>query len=582
AAPVTTEKPVAGAAKKPTFRLKFVKKPELGQALGFDGDVNLAGTPMAADGLLKCQTFCNAILPPSVPVRTDDVVAMESDGYIPPSGRTGLQVPLAFRDRFIQSLPETQSGCLKCHAGDTDLRPHKSKAQWIVAQRAIALHDVKVTACKPILAKACEGNDFACTTKREECTKLTLEEPPALGEDPDKMADLAPVLTEGRHLFKRLNCTGCHILDGFPGNRNAGPQLNEISAKVSPQFLLQWIRYPRAWRAKTRMPNLWPVPIDPETKRPFPEGSAEYTKWNERMRSETLAIAAYLWDRSEHPELQSIAPDKDAPVGLPAKAPLRDTLDKDYSEAALGAAGASAEEGKKVFETVGCQGCHAIGEDMAPAWKARERDIAPNLGNVGNKMSVSFMAYWIEDPTRYWHGTRMPNLRLSKKEAGSVALFLSQQKAAPKNPAPVDKSELDKLGSNEARKDLAKKGGLLIANYGCFGCHQIAGFEGYAPIAPELNGFNHKDTHTLDFGYAITNHHQQIWETFTAWKLDSPRIYATDRIELRMGDYDLSSKEIRALMVFLKGLAEEKVRPDLFPEENADYRAMMEGKDLVE
>ena len=97
--------------------------------------------------------------------------------------------------------------------------------------------------------------------------------------------------------------------------------------------------------------------------------------------------------------------------------------------------GANAEEGKKVFETVGCKGCHAIGEDQAEPWKARERDIAPNLGNVGSKMPISWIAYWVENPSRYWDGTRMPNLRLSKMEAGSVAMYLAQQKNEPKNPA---------------------------------------------------------------------------------------------------------------------------------------------------
>src|SRR5262249_48091740 len=151
------------------------------------------------------------------------------------------------------------------------LRPHKSKAQWILANRDAQLHAVQVTACKDVLAKACDGNDWACTQKRDECTKITSAESPDLGDDPEKLPDLAPTLSEGRNLFKRLNCTGCHILDGFPGNRNAGPELDDISAKVSPKWLLTWIRYPRMWRNKTRMPNLWPAPIDPESKRPYAE-----------------------------------------------------------------------------------------------------------------------------------------------------------------------------------------------------------------------------------------------------------------------------------------------------------------------
>ena len=103
-----------------------------------------------------------------------------------------------------------------------------------------------------------------------------------------------------------------------------------------------------------------------------------------------------------------------------------------------------------------------------------------------------------------------------------------------------------------------KCGEKLIGYYGCFGCHNIAGFENYAPIAPELTGWAKKDITKLDYGYAIDDHHLQTHETFLAWKLDSPRIYRRDRIELRMADFDLSPREIRALTVFVMGLVESK------------------------
>jgi len=569
-------------AKKPVMKVRF-KKPELAEVLGFVKGSHVAGSAYDTQGVLKCVTWCTATHSPSVPIRNDDALQAET-GYVPPTGKNGLQIPVGYRDRFIESLPATQSGCLKCHAGDDDLRPHKSKAQWILANREKQAREVQIAACKVSSAKPCDPKDTACVAKAEECTKLMTAEPIDLGEDPDKLADLAPTAVEGRNLFKRLNCTGCHILDGFPGNRNAGPSLNAISAKVSPKWLLQWIRYPRAWRSKTRMPAIWPIPVDPETKRAYPTSSAEYAKWETKMKAETLAISAFLWERSEHPELQTISVSaKEPPAVMPApQKALRETVEADYAPSVLAGLGSTAEEGEKIFETTGCRGCHAIGDDEAEPWKMRERDIAPNLGGVGNKMSTAWMAYWIENPSRYWHGTRMPNLRLTKAEAGSIAMFLANQKTEAKNPAGVGDEEIKRLSDPTERKKLSTEGAALVANYGCFGCHQIAGYEAYAPIAPELNGFSHKDTHTLDYGYAITDHHQKTWETFVVWKLDSPRIWRTDRIELRMADFDLSPREIRALTVFLKGLSEEEIRPDLKPEEHADYKAMMEGRNLVE
>ena len=47
-------------------------------------------------------------------MRNDDVLPAEgSNAYVPPSGRTGLQIPIAYRDRFAAWLPDgTRFGSL--------------------------------------------------------------------------------------------------------------------------------------------------------------------------------------------------------------------------------------------------------------------------------------------------------------------------------------------------------------------------------------------------------------------------------------------------------------------------------------
>ena len=90
--------------------------------------------------------------------------------------------------------------------------------------------------------------------------------------------------------------------------------------------------------------------------------------------------------------------------------------------------------GKQVFEAYGCQGCHANvdgGADLPEAWRLRERDIAPTLSNLANKTNPDWVAYWVENPSRYWHGTSMPNLRLDRREAASVAKYLTSLKSEP-------------------------------------------------------------------------------------------------------------------------------------------------------
>src|SRR5262249_51412014 len=155
-----------------------------------------------------------------------------------------------------------------------------------------------------------------------------------------------------------------------------------------------------------------------------------------------------------------------------------------------------------------------------------------------DKTTADWIAYWVEEPNRYWHGTKMPNLRLTRVEAASVAKYVATLKEKPLNPATVDAEDVAKVKSPQKRAEKVacgvangalmsrvECGERVIGYYGCFGCHNISGFEKNAPVAPELGGFAKKDVTTLDFGYAIAEHHLQTTETFATLKLDSPRIY---------------------------------------------------------
>ena len=549
---------IIDAKQKPKVKLKF-PKPGLAELLGF----------VDSPELDKGQQLYVAAEPPSVPVRSEARESWDKNGrYAPPTARKGLSLPPDFRDRFIQAIPEIEGGCLRCHMADVDLRPHTSKAKFIVSKLERQKAEVEKKADLEAYKKEHKGS----------------EELPETLPDPSDEPDPVPLLAEGRYLFKKLNCTGCHILEGFAGNRNAGPQLNDITAKVAPDWLLKWVRYPRAWRHKTRMPNFWPAPVDPASKLPYPESSPEYLKWEAGMKAESLAIAAFLIERSEHPESVAGGKGKEKPL-LPSI--------KGYGNVD----GASAAKGKQYFDSYGCRGCHVTSEDNPPApWRSRERDVAPSLANVGGKLGADWLTYWIEDPTRYWRDTRMPKLRLSRVEAASIAQYLLTLKDEPKDAARVTPDETsilttaakrtEKIACSVVAPDAVlerdKCGEKLVAYYGCFGCHNIAGFESYAPIAPELSGWAKKDTSKLDYGYAIDDHHLQTHETFLAWKLDSPRIYRRDRIELRMADFDLSPREIRAITVFVMGLVESKPLPEFNPEQKPQYASLLEGRQLVD
>jgi cytochrome c2 len=521
------------------------------------------------------ETLFVATHPPRVPIRADNVHAQgtlvdtkKDYAFTPPNGAFGLQVNDHMRNRLIDGLPEIESGCLRCHNDDADLYPRRSHQEYVTAKLAYQ-HAEAELAADPKAYQAARGT-----------TDL-----PKVPKNPADAHSLAPTLDQGRSLFRQLNCTGCHLLEGYANNQDAGPQLNDVSAKTDPRWMLTWLRDPRGWRGKTSMPNLWPRPIDPASKIPYPEGSPEYLKWEKERAEETIAIAAYLYEMSDNPSKRG----KDATDGTKA---LKDTI-AGYADVE----GSDAKQGKRVFEAYGCQGCHATvdkGAEVPDAWRQRSRDIAPTLSNLGNKTNVDWLAYWVEQPNRYWHGTSMPNLRLSRKEAASVAKYLISLEGETPRSITVAEDEVATINDAAKRNAIApcnRAGGQkmslvdcgkkVITYRGCYGCHTIDGFDGLAPIGPELTGFAKKDISTLDFGYAITDHHMQTTETFTALKFDSPRIYSRDRIELKMGDYDMSAEEIRGLVTFIKGVVAAVPNTKFDPGARDEYASALEGRRLV-
>ena len=93
------------------------------------------------------------------------------------------------------------------------------------------------------------------------------------------------------------------------------------------------------------------------------------------------------------------------------------------------------EEGKGLFESVGCKGCHAIEPDqygtpvgVAEGFKPTEarttKDFAPNLSKIAEKTSASWIYTWLKNPRDFSPHTAMPSLRLTDHEAEALTAFL--------------------------------------------------------------------------------------------------------------------------------------------------------------
>jgi cytochrome c2 len=375
----------------------------------------------------------------------------------------------------------------------------------------------------------------------------------------------AKQLNAGMLLVERYGCHGCHKIKGFEDLRKVGPDLTTITAKTSEDFMFRWIKNPRAFRW-TKMPQIWDVRMD------------ETADQKARNDAEINAVVAYLVKRSGG---SAFPP---APKG-------------------------DAAAGRKTFESVGCLGCHVVGEDkrgIKGIPSASFRYHGPHLDGTGSKVSAGWLYAWVRNPKGLWHDTRMPNLRLTEKEAADVTAYLMSLKndgfANQARPA-LDQKVRDTIVGEYLRAQFTVKqaeeklaalsdadrtqllGEKTIARYGCFGCHVISGFEKASPIGTELTEQGSKLVERLDFGYE----EGKIAHTLPAWtqrKLMEPRVFDVGKIKkpeelLRMPKFHFTTEEADALVTAVLSLTKEQVPLAAQKRLSADERYVERGRRAV-
>jgi cytochrome c oxidase subunit 2 len=75
------------------------------------------------------------------------------------------------------------------------------------------------------------------------------------------------------------------------------------------------------------------------------------------------------------------------------------------------------EQGKKVFISQGCYGCHMVGTMGTP--------IGPDLSREGRKRTEAFLLEWLRDPASQKPTAHMPKIALAEGEVAALAAFLA-------------------------------------------------------------------------------------------------------------------------------------------------------------
>jgi mono/diheme cytochrome c family protein len=365
----------------------------------------------------------------------------------------------------------------------------------------------------------------------------------------------APKLNEGRRLAQKSGCFGCHTVKGFEHAWKVGPSLLNVQSKVDREWIVRWLQNPKDFRASTQMPQIFHLE---NTNSP-----GDRAKSNAAIEG----VATYLLKHSDP---------------LPLKTPPQD---------------GNPEIGKKLVQDLGCLGCHSAGD-------AKVNDHGPELIHLGSKVSREWLFTWLKDPKFVSHDTRMPNLRLTDEEAAHITTYLleSKNKKFDELPLPQVKDEelnglaldymtrkmrhteaQEKLGAMGLEEKFEFVGREVILQQGCFGCHDIRGFEVMKPIGTELTKEGQKEVDKLYFGFVDIERTRQAW---FFQKLKNPRIFDRGKVlgyheKLRMPFFGFMDEQADALTTFLLSLREEHIPLEMKRELNLKEQEIEVGRKLV-
>lgn len=186
-------------------------------------------------------------------------------------------------------------------------------------------------------------------------------------------------------------------------------------------------------------------------------------------------------------------------------------------------------KGIKLFEELGCYGCHeteGFGKD-----KDKDRMIGPDLTGIRSKVDPEWLVPWLMGPKKFRPDTRMPNFRLDKEEAKAIASYLWQNSEG-----------FESGGGDEFDDETIEEGAYIFESVGCLACHSIIEEEGMVH-GPNLARIGEK----VNYKYLVT------------WLLDPKALQPG----ATMPDLRLDVADARFLAAYLMTLTSEGYEDNL-------------------
>ena len=137
--------------------------------------------------------------------------------------------------------------------------------------------------------------------------------------------------------------------------------------------------------------------------------------------------------------------------------------------------------GMATFEKAGCYSCHSM-----ERWSEMPKP-GPSLYKAAAKLDKDWVYRWIMEPRAFRHNTWMPHFFKKGNNSSPKDILRSEQEALAMTEFIYEKSDDYNLARGMKAGD-PENGALLVASYGCMGCHEIQPFkdENYDPSTEKI------------------------------------------------------------------------------------------------
>lgn len=344
---------------------------------------------------------------------------------------------------------------------------------------------------------------------------------PTAGYTPDAVA--------GAKAFSEKGCLACHQHESFPNaKQDFGPNLSRVFAKIKPgyrnddgelvvdsegfRWLYSWILEPERHHPRTRMPNLYVNEKATDTSDPAADIAAFLLTNNSSVILTKMPARPAIDDPeelidTEYGELIALVGEVALDIDFRRVEELGPPMQK--VERFLGTLptvlkvfGSSVEADEFVEELREIEGVEVeVRRDKVEAEIAVSR---PSKDGFVDQEAVDRL----EDLSQESMETLAPldyllamNLTSALTKDAALDVLKSREYPAPADRIKGDEIELAGPAAESDEEWLRRRmnyiGRRTISRYGCYGCHDIPGFEAARPIGTVLQDWGRKDTSKL-------------------------------------------------------------------------------------